>query len=327
MGIFRAPEFNHGVLPTHKNLSMDLHSFAAKASQIHYGNKEYMITVPLPNMRGIMASNLPKDAITVGSHNERARNIEKKDLLEKYKKDPISVDLLEFSKILGIGDSDIENCIHQINIIEEDLRSYADDLESIIEDAQWRFEKHPARLNELQLLEKRIKDQELSISKQCESLIDLLNNWKNDFYNELKKGIDKSLKLFCERSINSRFKDIFGDEAPSYQSPLEINGEKIVITKHDGSELSLKAPTFYNHCGLHCSLPTVIIDLNELANLKALDGYDPASVTETNDNYEQINQVIFSENTHSEFDLNKNYEVCSGLPHIERPVIGLADEQ
>ena len=51
--------------PLHTDLSMSLHSFAAKIMNIRYDNKIYMITAPVPAMRNIMINSLPKDDLFI----------------------------------------------------------------------------------------------------------------------------------------------------------------------------------------------------------------------------------------------------------------------
>jgi hypothetical protein len=52
-------------LIAHKGLSLDLHSFAAKATQEIYGNKDYMITRPNETMFNIIKNNLSQELVYI----------------------------------------------------------------------------------------------------------------------------------------------------------------------------------------------------------------------------------------------------------------------
>ena len=70
MGISRAVEFYQTPLhipatPTHKDLSLKLHSFGAEAMKLAYGNKDFFITKPMEEMAKIMQKKLPKKSYWV----------------------------------------------------------------------------------------------------------------------------------------------------------------------------------------------------------------------------------------------------------------------
>lgn len=87
MGIFRAVEFyeskkHRSKFSVHKNLSMDLHSFVAQAIKAVYGNKDYLITKPVPTMLKIMEKNLSSKTMWIGTPSYREK--EKKELEKDF---------------------------------------------------------------------------------------------------------------------------------------------------------------------------------------------------------------------------------------------------
>lgn len=75
MGIFRANDYKH---EKHKDLSMKLHSFAAKAALEAYPTKLYMVTDPYENMRGIILKSIYEKNIFswIGTEYEQVTNID-----------------------------------------------------------------------------------------------------------------------------------------------------------------------------------------------------------------------------------------------------------
>ena len=78
MGIFRTMWSRHpkfGGLLAHKNLSIHLHAFAAKAEMLLSPDVKVMVTIPTSNMGKILVDNLQHapDQLFIGSQSERAQ--------------------------------------------------------------------------------------------------------------------------------------------------------------------------------------------------------------------------------------------------------------
>ncbi|MCC2646501.1 MAG: hypothetical protein K0R02_566 [Rickettsiaceae bacterium] len=278
MGIFRAAEFYQNGLPMHKNLAMELHSFAAKACQVAYGSveyikKEYMITQPVDQMREIMAKSLPKEAVYIGDHSERKRILDRKKLIENYKSNPDSINIEDFCKKLSItGSHRIFSKIKDIRDAHEDLDSYSDYSRYIKANIGF-FDNDKNIRKELKELLKKFDNLDILPDNQRETIINFYEKWQANYIELLKAKIDKDLDS-QEKWLESRYDLCFGNNSSIYMSPFEQQEDKFIIEKQSREKVIFNKPYFYSHEHLHLGLPTVIIDFDTLASLKQLEEFD-----------------------------------------------------
>ncbi|OYZ38010.1 MAG: hypothetical protein B7Y25_02570 [Alphaproteobacteria bacterium 16-39-46] len=129
IGIFRAVEF-HRRLPSHKGLSMILHSFSAQAIERAYDGlglqKDYMITRPAPVMYDIMKAALPQGSIEVGNMREHTKALMKKSLIDAYEKDFDSVPLETLSSAFHWrwGPSSIRTLFEEMTAYESFMKAF-----------------------------------------------------------------------------------------------------------------------------------------------------------------------------------------------------------
>lgn len=124
MGIFRNYQYFASSKFPHKNLSMELHGFAGKASKLKYPQIEYMVTRPVEKMQEIMKNKLQNTGeIWVGSTRERkirkqsTDNFEhNKSLLETYNNKKESLTVNNLNKFLSIRPRNKENIKKKFNI-------------------------------------------------------------------------------------------------------------------------------------------------------------------------------------------------------------------
>ena len=78
IGISRNFEYFRDDARAHKNLAMQLHAFAAQASNLLYGNKLYMVTKPVEKMKDIMAHALSgaENCLWIGDNKERKEQLQ-----------------------------------------------------------------------------------------------------------------------------------------------------------------------------------------------------------------------------------------------------------
>lgn len=104
LGIFRGFEYFDEEIPTHRRISMQLHGFAAAASNLIYGNKVYMVTKPVGGMPVIMKETFRFDenSLYIGDEKERREKLEKP---ENTCSDFIPTDLLQPAPLTNLDDT------------------------------------------------------------------------------------------------------------------------------------------------------------------------------------------------------------------------------
>jgi hypothetical protein len=109
---------------------------------------------------------------------------------------------------------------------------------------------------------------------------------------------------------------------PTASSPFKLEGSMMMVQKKSGEQIFLEKPAFWSHMHLrHGFNPAVIIDIDVLASLKALDGYDPSA--STNSHLEIDNSQI---NIMAEKDFGINLDKHEINPSIDKVTINLTGD-
>jgi hypothetical protein len=252
MGIFRNWKyFSNGLfnIKSHKNLSSYLHSFSAKISQLLYKNKKYMITNPVNKMREIF----------------------KKSLIEYHKS--LTNNNIKLENIVVIGDNKLRNEIrktikHKYNSEPDNIKKIIDKLEEIFIEIETNSGEKLSSFKKKEIIDYYFSSSEFEESDESKSLDE-----------KEKKKISKSIKNLNNNKNIKSYNDYKGNPfmelLPTdidYNPPLHyIDDNTWSISYKDEPTIEFKKPDWFRHRDLLNHLPTIIVDVNHLANMHFKD--------------------------------------------------------
>ena len=240
MGIFRNSKFftqSKTKYKQHKNLSLYLHSFAAKISQLLFPEspKYYMVTSPVKLMRDILV-------------------IEMQKYLEELQKNNPSTKLED---IIVIGNNNQRNRIR--NSIKHKTKNESNITKAKLKELEGlEYPESHSRLKEF-VNEEFKNDDELNYSlldekkkKRFYDLNQLKNNNKIHSLDDYEKVFGK--QYFIPRDID-------------YNPPLHFIDDTHWSITYNGETINFNKPKWFKHKFLLNISKTTIIDINHLANM------------------------------------------------------------
>lgn len=272
IGIFRAVEFLEKKFISHKDLAMQLHSFAAKVVNLEYANKEYMITNPMKLMREIMVKNL-ESSLVIGTEADKEDVLIKRDLINNLKKKDTKVDFELFNNKFDIKDG--MEYFMQWSIIRSILKELHDNnntnITRLIESSIFGLDfenKDSGLYRDLVSLEKNIQNSNLTYEEQSESLKNIATKWCEHNEIELKNRILNNIEYY-EEPLKEKDNMVFGKQYANFKLSIDQDNSKIFIVTN-GQTKTVETPRFFEahndlqngHTGL-----MVMIDLAALAKL------------------------------------------------------------
>jgi hypothetical protein len=266
MGIFRNAHYftKSKSLKTHKNLSLYLHSFAAKISKIIVPNTYYMVTSPTKIMRTILVKEIEKYVEKLKKHNTETHNTETHN------------SKIKLEDIIVIGNNKERNRVRKA--IKSKSTNETPDIQKLVQELKdLKEKKQNSNFRTIEDIESNIKT---IVNTEFKEEENIANSKPFDFkiskaiLNKKQNRID-TIKYLPDYnaiySLNDYEKNYRNQEFiphnSDYNPPLHfINDTQWSITYND-TLIEFDKPLWFIHKYLLNNSKTTIIDINHLANM------------------------------------------------------------
>ena len=282
IGIFRAVEF-HRRLPSHKGLSMILHSFSAQAIERAYDGlglqKNYMITRPAPVMYDLMKAALPQGSIEVGNMCDHRKALMKKSLIDAYEEDFDSVPLETLSNAFSWRPSSIRTLFEEMTayksfmkgIGRHDKSYYGKTCKRAILDCIGYLTKIEAAYSELNEIVNSIDKGEF-LDEEGWKKVDAVIQRSTEKNRAQIQG-ELVAAMADQKKILQKRLDLYFPKGAKDTSAFDDTNKEghWVMRLPSGDLVPFERPEFWYHEHLNNHLPMAIIKQKSLASLTTLE--------------------------------------------------------